>query len=102
MWSVSGFSGNTSEELCTRWVQLGAFYPFSRVHNIVRRPPPPSPPTCLPCSAHLPPRIVPCPPLSRCQNDAIPQELYRWDSVAAAARLILGVRYALLPYLYTL
>lgn len=57
--------GNTDEELCNRWMQLAAFTPFFRNHNV---------------------------------RGAIPQEPYRWDSVAHATRAATAVRYALLPY----
>jgi len=63
--SPTPLDGNTDEELCNRWMQLAAFTPFFRNHNI---------------------------------KGAIPQEPYRWDSVAHSSRTAIAIRYSLLPY----
>lgn len=64
-----GFNGNSDEELCNRWMQLSAFFPFYRNHNVL---------------------------------SAIPQEPYVWASVIDASKAAMKIRYALLPYMYTL
>ncbi|KAJ5899750.1 hypothetical protein N7495_004494 [Penicillium taxi] len=64
-----GFNGNTDEELCNRWMQLSAFFPFYRNHNTL---------------------------------STISQEPYQWASVIDASKTAMGIRYALLPYFYTL
>lgn len=64
-----GFNGNTDEELCNRWMQLSAFFPFYRNHN---------------------------------ELAALPQEPYHWASVIDSTKSAMQIRYALLPYFYTL
>lgn len=64
-----GFNGNTDMELCTRWMQLAAWYPFYRNHN---------------------------------NRNTIAQEAYRWSTTIASTKIIMDIRYSLLPYTYTL
>ena len=64
-----GFAGNSDYELCSRWMQLSAFFPFYRNHNTL---------------------------------GAISQEPYVWGATMEASKSAMRIRYALLPYMYTL
>ncbi|RLV82384.1 hypothetical protein DV515_00016705, partial [Chloebia gouldiae] len=69
---ICGFTENTTEELCRRWMQVGAFYPFSRNHNaeyVIHQDPAVFGPNSL---------------------------------LVNSSKHYLNIRYTLLPYLYTL
>ncbi|ESO98985.1 hypothetical protein LOTGIDRAFT_114214 [Lottia gigantea] len=71
---ICGFQGDAEYEMCIRWHQLGAFYPFARNHNGRKR------------------QI-----LYRHQDPAA------WDQrFIDIVKPVLMTRYRLLPYLYTL
>ncbi|XP_078266999.1 sucrase-isomaltase, intestinal [Rhinoraja longicauda] len=69
---ICGFFDNTTEELCTRWMQVGAFYPFCRNHNAENYAP---------------------------QDPAVFGEN---SLLVNSSKHYLNIRYTLLPYLYTL
>ncbi|XP_033970453.1 maltase-glucoamylase, intestinal [Trematomus bernacchii] len=69
---ICGFFDDTSEELCRRWMQVGAFYPFSRNHNAEGFKP---------------------------QDPAV---FGPGSTLLESSKHYLTIRYTLLPYLYTL
>uniref|UniRef100_A0A674BR71 Maltase n=1 Tax=Salmo trutta TaxID=8032 RepID=A0A674BR71_SALTR len=69
---ICGFFDDVSEELCRRWMQVGAFYPFSRNHN----------------AQHYKP-----------QDPAV---FGADSLLLNTSKHYLNIRYTLLPYLYTL
>nr|XP_042130484.1 putative maltase-glucoamylase-like protein FLJ16351 [Peromyscus maniculatus bairdii] len=70
--NICGYRNNVTEELCRRWMQLGAFYPLSRNHNG---------PTYM---------------------DQDPAAFGLNSMLLESSRHYLNIRYTLLPYLYTL
>jgi len=68
-----GFQDNANEELCARWMEVGAFNPFGRNHN----------------------------GLEWDQKRIRSQEPYVWAKTAEASRRALAIRYKILPYMYT-
>ncbi|XP_078419908.1 sucrase-isomaltase, intestinal [Cetorhinus maximus] len=69
---ICGFFDNSTEELCRRWMQVGAFYPFCRNHNAEG--------------------YKPQDPASYGENSLL----------VNSSKHYLNIRYTLLPYLYTL
>uniref|UniRef100_A0A8C2U6M7 alpha-glucosidase n=1 Tax=Coturnix japonica TaxID=93934 RepID=A0A8C2U6M7_COTJA len=69
---ICGFVFDTTEELCRRWMQVGAFYPFSRNHN---------------AEGYIP------------QDPAV---FGADSVLVQTSKHYLTIRYTLLPYLYTL
>ncbi|XP_029026154.1 sucrase-isomaltase, intestinal-like [Betta splendens] len=69
---ICGFFYNSTEELCRRWMQVGAFYPFSRNHNALSFQP----------------------------QD--PAAYGAESLLVRTSKHYLTIRYTLLPYLYTL
>ncbi|XP_041850420.1 maltase-glucoamylase, intestinal [Melanotaenia boesemani] len=69
---ICGFFDDSSEELCRRWMQVGAFYPFSRNHN------------------------------AQGYKPQDPAYYGAGSTLVESSKHYLRIRYTLLPYLYTL
>lgn len=69
---ICGFFDDSTEELCRRWMQVGAFYPFSRNHN------------------------------AQGYKDQDPASYGIDSLLVNSSKHYLNIRYTLLPYLYTL
>ncbi|PHT54206.1 Alpha-glucosidase [Capsicum baccatum] len=86
---ICGFARNTAEELCRRWIQLMnndlQYVGFHKTEAEV----------------HMLGAFYPF-ARDHSYKFTIHQELYIWDLAAAKAKKVLGLRYRLLPYFYTL
>ncbi|XP_056622067.1 sucrase-isomaltase, intestinal [Triplophysa dalaica] len=69
---ICGFFDDSPEELCRRWMQVGAFYPFSRNHN------------------------------AQYYKPQDPASYGADSLLVKTSKHYLNIRYSLLPYLYTL
>uniref|UniRef100_A0AAR2K3C5 Maltase n=1 Tax=Pygocentrus nattereri TaxID=42514 RepID=A0AAR2K3C5_PYGNA len=69
---ICGFFDDVTEELCRRWMQVGAFYPFSRNHN------------------------------AQYYKPQDPAAFGADSLLVKTSKHYLSIRYTLLPYLYTL
>ena len=68
---ICGFSGDSWDELCARWMSLGAFFPFSRNHNSIG------------------------------QRSQEPYAFGKNSLTYESSKLALNIRYSLLRYYYT-
>ena len=68
---ICGFNGDSWDEICARWMTMGAFFPFARNHNSIGRP------------------------------SQEPFAFGKYSYTLESSKLVLNMRYSLLRYYYT-